>query len=70
MIVGELGGKIKLLAPPYTSASPTLFNQVTTSPSGPALSRDSTTSRRPQLATNRYYYVFYTALTSDGGMTG
>ena len=68
MIVGELGGKIKLLAPPYTSASPTLFNQVTIAPSGAGTQQGLyDLAFDPNFATNRYYYVFYTALTSDGG---
>ncbi|HSX29490.1 MAG TPA: LamG-like jellyroll fold domain-containing protein [Candidatus Saccharimonadales bacterium] len=65
MIVAELQGKIKVFAPPYTTASPTLFGQVTTATAGVQegifdLALD------PNFSANHYYYVFYTAHTVDG----
>jgi glucose/arabinose dehydrogenase/chitodextrinase len=66
MLVGELSGKIKVLPPPYTTVSSTLFNQLNVSPSGVQqglydLALD------PDFANNHYYYVFYTAMTPDLG---
>src|SRR4029079_6378477 len=65
LLVGELSGKIKQLAPPYTSVSSTLFNQLNVAPSGVQqglydLALDW------NFATNHYYYVFYTAATAGG----
>jgi glucose/arabinose dehydrogenase len=64
LLVGELGGKIKVVPPPYTTPSSTLFNQLNVSPQGVQqglydLALD------PNFATNHYYYVFYTAETPD-----
>jgi glucose/arabinose dehydrogenase/chitodextrinase len=66
MLVAELGGKIKLLQPPYTSVSPTLFGQVTVEAQGVQqglydLALD------PNFSTNHYYYLFYSASTDTGG---
>jgi glucose/arabinose dehydrogenase/chitodextrinase len=60
LLVGELKGKIKVLPPPYTTANPTLFNQLNVDPSGVQqglydLALD------PNFASNHYYYVFYSS---------
>ena len=59
MLVAELMGKIKVFPPPYTTADPTLFLQISTGVDGVQqgifdLALD------PGFATNHYYYVFYT----------
>jgi glucose/arabinose dehydrogenase/PKD repeat protein len=66
LLVGELGGKIKIVPPPYTTPSSTLFNQLTVSPSGVQQGLYDLTLD-PNFATNHYYYVFYTAETPDLG---
>ena len=63
MLVAELMGKIKVFPPPYTTADPTPFLQISTGVDGVQqgifdLALD------PGFATNHYYYVFYTA--ADG----
>ena len=66
MLVGELGGKIKVLPPPYTTPSSTLFNQLTIAPAGVQQGLFDLTLD-PNFSTNHYYYVFYTAMTPDLG---
>ena len=61
MLVVELPGTIKVLSPPYTSADPTPFLQLTNvGTTAAGCSRASTIALDPNFATNHYYYVFYT----------
>ena len=69
MLVAELGGKIKVLPPPYTQADPTPFLQLTNVGSA----SDGTVAQQgiydlaldPNFATNHFYYVSYTANTPN-----
>ena len=69
MLVAELGGKIKVLPPPYTQADPTPFLQLTNVGSA----GDGTVAQQgiydlaldPNFATNHYYYISYTARTPN-----
>ena len=69
MLVAELGGKIKVLPPPYTQADPTPFLQLTNVGSAD----DGTVAQQgiydlaldPNFATNHFYYVSYTARTPN-----
>ena len=69
MLVAELGGKIKVLPPPYTQADPTPFLQLTNVGSAD----DGTVAQQgiydialdPNFATNHYYYISYTANTPN-----
>ena len=66
LLVGELDGKIKVVPPPYTSVNSTLFNQLVVAPSGVQQGLYDLTLD-PNFGTNRFYYVFYTAMTPNGG---
>ena len=69
MLVAELGGKIKVLPPPYTQADPTPFLQLTNVGSAD----DGTVAQQgiydlaldPNFATNHFYYISYTARTPN-----
>ena len=69
MLVVELGGKIKVLPPPYTQADPTPFLQLTNVGSAD----DGTVAQQgiydlaldPNFATNHFYYISYTAHTPN-----
>lgn len=60
MLVGELQGKIKVLPPPYTTPSQTLFLQISNIGSAGVQQGIYDLALDPDFATNRYYYVFYT----------
>lgn len=61
MLLGELKGKIKVLSPPYLTASPTLFNNITNIGTAGFEQGIYDITLDPDFATNHYYYVFYTA---------
>ena len=69
MLVAELGGKIKVLPPPYTQADPTPFLQLT----NVGNADDGTVAQQgiydlaldPNFATNHFYYISYTARTPN-----
>ena len=61
MLVVELAGTIKVMSPPYTSASPTPFLQLTNVGSAGVQQGIYDIALDPQFTTNHYYYVFYTA---------
>jgi glucose/arabinose dehydrogenase/PKD repeat protein len=69
MLVAELGGKIKVVPPPYTQADPTPFLQLT----NVGGASDGTVAQQgiydlaldPNFATNNYYYISYTANTPN-----
>jgi glucose/arabinose dehydrogenase len=61
MLIGELQGTIKVLSAPYTSASPTLFNQITNIGSAGVQQGIFDIKLDPNFTTNHFYYVFYTA---------
>ncbi len=61
MLVGELAGVIKVLAPPYTQPNPTPFLIITNIGSAGVQQGIFDIALDPQFASNHYYYVFYTA---------
>ncbi len=69
MLVAELGGKIKVLPPPYTQPDPTPFLQLT----NVGNADDGTVAQQgiydlvldPNFATNHFYYISYTAQTPN-----
>ena len=61
MLVVELGGKIKVLPPPYTPATRRRSSSSPTSASGRRAAGLYDIALDPNFATNHYYYVFYTA---------
>jgi glucose/arabinose dehydrogenase len=65
MLVVELAGKIKVMSPPYTSASPTLFLQLTNVGSAGVQQGIYDIALDPNFSTNHYYYIFYTAGTPN-----
>lgn len=60
MLVAELQGRIKVLPPPYTQPSPTLFLQISNIGSAGVQQGIYDLVLDPAFATNRHYYVFYT----------
>jgi glucose/arabinose dehydrogenase len=60
MLVAELQGRIKVFPPPYTTADPGLFLQISTGASG-VQQGIFDFALDPGFATNHYYYVFFTA---------
>jgi glucose/arabinose dehydrogenase/PKD repeat protein len=65
MLVVELAGKIKVMSPPYTSANPTLFLQLTNVGSAGVQQGIYDIALDPNFSTNHYYYIFYTAGTPN-----
>ncbi|MGY4768421.1 PQQ-dependent sugar dehydrogenase [Kribbella sp. CWNU-51] len=65
MLVAELQGRIKVLPPPYTQPSPTLFLQITNIGSAGVQQGIYDLVLDPGFATNHYYYVFYTLGTPN-----
>src|SRR4051812_934476 len=65
MLVAELQGKIKVLPPPYTVASPTLFLQITNIGQAGVQQGIYDLVLDPAFTTNHYYYVFYTLGTPN-----
>jgi glucose/arabinose dehydrogenase len=61
MLVAELQGKIKVLAPPYTTPDSTLFLQITNIGSAGVQQGIFDMVLDPDFANNHYFYVFYTA---------
>ena len=69
MLVAELGGKIKVLPPPYTQPHPTPFLQLT----NVGNADDGIVAQQgiydlaldPNFATNHFYYISYTAQTPN-----
>ena len=61
MLVVELQGTIKVMSPPYTSASPTPFLQLTNIGSAGVQQGIYEIALDPAFSTNRFYYIFYTA---------
>jgi len=61
LLVVELAGKIKVLPPPYTQASPDLFLQLTNVGSAGVQQGIYDLVFDPQFESNHYYYIFYTA---------
>ncbi len=63
MLVVELQGTIKVMSPPYTSASPTPFLQLTNVGKRSAGVQQGiyAIALDPAFSTNHYYYIFYTA---------
>ena len=65
MLVGELGGRIRLLDPPYTQPEPTAFLQLSN------VGRNSneqglyTIAVDPNFENNHYFYVYYTLGTPN-----
>jgi glucose/arabinose dehydrogenase/PKD repeat protein len=60
MLVVELQGTIKVMAPPYTQASPTPFLQLSNVGSAGVQQGIYDIVFDPDFATNRWYYIFYT----------
>jgi glucose/arabinose dehydrogenase len=60
MLVAELQGKIKVLPPPYTTPSQTLFLQITNIGQAGVQQGIYDLVLDPAFTTNHYYYVFYT----------
>ncbi|MET9268088.1 PQQ-dependent sugar dehydrogenase [Kribbella sp. NPDC003557] len=60
MLVAELQGKIKVLPPPYTTPSATLFLQITNIGQAGVQQGIYDLVLDPAFTTNHYYYVFYT----------
>ncbi len=65
MLVVELNGKIRVMSPPYTQASPTLFLQMTNVANTGVQQGIFDVALDPAFTTNHYYYVFYTAGTPN-----
>ena len=66
MLVVELAGTIKVLPPPYTTADPTPFLQLTNIGSRSGVQQGIyDIALDPNFATNHYYYIFYTAGTPN-----
>jgi glucose/arabinose dehydrogenase/PKD repeat protein len=61
MLVAELQGRIKVLPPPYTQPDPSLFLQITNVGSAGVQQGIYDLALDPNFASNRHYYVFYTA---------
>lgn len=61
MLVAELPGKIKVLPPPYTNPDPVPFLEITNISGGGVRHGIFDVELDPDFATNRYFYVFYTA---------
>jgi glucose/arabinose dehydrogenase len=61
LLVVELAGKIKVLPPPYTTPDPTLFLNLTNVGSAGVQQGIYDIQLDPNFATNRFYYIFYTA---------
>ena len=80
MLVVELQGKIKVLPPPYTTPSSTLFLQLTNIGSAGVQQGIYDIVLDPNFASNHYYYIFYTLgspnrdrlsrFTADASLTG
>ena len=68
MLVGELGGTIRLLAPPYTQPQPTPFLQLSNVGRKIAMSRDCMLLPSiPILRTTVTFYVYYTPWNPESG---
>jgi glucose/arabinose dehydrogenase/PKD repeat protein len=65
MLVVELQGRIKVLPPPYTTPSPTLFLQLSNVGSAGVQQGIYNIALDPNFASNRFYYLFYTAGTPN-----
>lgn len=65
MLVAELQGRIKVLPPPYTTPSPTLFLQITNIGQAGVQQGIYDLVLDPAFTTNHYYYVFYTLGTPN-----
>ena len=63
LLVAEFAGTIKVLAAPYTQASPTPFLQLTNVSTASPQQGIYDIELDPNFATNHYYYIFYTAAT-------
>lgn len=60
MLVAELQGRIKVVDPPYTQATPGLFLQISNVGSSGVYQGIYDIALDPDFTTNHYYYVFYT----------
>jgi glucose/arabinose dehydrogenase/chitodextrinase len=65
MLAVELQGKIKILRPPYTQPDPTPFLQLSNIGSAGVQQGIYDIVFDPNFASNRYYYIFYTAATPN-----
>ncbi|HEU4331334.1 MAG TPA: PQQ-dependent sugar dehydrogenase [Lapillicoccus sp.] len=65
MLVGELGGTVRRVLPPYTQPDPTPFLQITNIARNYANQGLYTIALDPAFATNRYLYVAYTLGTPN-----
>ena len=65
MLVGEIGGTVKRVLPPYTHPEPTPFLQITNIGLNFANQGLYTVAIDPAFTTNRYIYVFYTLGTPN-----
>ncbi len=63
LLLTELGGKILVLPPPYTTPNPTPFLQITNIPSSGVQAGIFDLALDPNFAANHYFYVFYTTAT-------
>ena len=63
LLLAELGGKILVLRPPFTSPDPTPFLQITNIASGGVQSGIFDLELDPDFSNNHYFYVFYTTAT-------
>jgi glucose/arabinose dehydrogenase/PKD repeat protein len=61
LLIGQLQGAIKVLSPPYTQPSATLFNQILNIGSAGVQQGIFDIKLDPNFTTNHFYYVFYTA---------
>ena len=60
LLLVELAGRVRLLAPPYNQTSPTPFLQITNIGSAGVQQGIYDIALDPNFSTNRHYYVFYT----------
>ena len=65
MLVGELAGRIEVLAPPYTTPSPNPFLQLTNVGEAGVQQGLYDIVLDPDFETNHFFYVFYTAGTPN-----
>ena len=65
LLVSELAGRIRVLAPPYTAVSPTPFLQISNIGSAGVQQGIYDFAFDPNFATNRFFYVFYTLGTPN-----
>jgi glucose/arabinose dehydrogenase/chitodextrinase len=63
LLLSEVGGKILVLPPPYTTPDPTPFLQISNIHTGDLQQGIFDLELDPNFSTNHYFYVFYTTAT-------